>query len=96
MHEKVFSEGEQFSATKYNEAKKIAAKISCGKISVNEISSDDIERVENIMHRNLTPLKFHAKLLPCPKSLWLIQYTWDWCLNNNIFFTHVKYFRLIR
>ena len=67
MHKKVFSEGEHFSPTKFNEAKKFAAKISYGKNFVDEISSDDIGRVENIMRRYLTRLKFHVTLL-----LWLI------------------------
>ena len=55
---------------KFNEAKKICEENFMRQkfYSVNEISSDYIGRVENIMRRNLPPLKFHATLLPCPKT----------------------------
>ena len=55
MHGKVFSEGKKFPA-----AKKKSMKMSFGENSGDEISSGEIERSENIMHRTLTQRKFHA------------------------------------
>ena len=51
LHEKVFSEVEKFPAVKFNGTKKIAAKISCGENSGDEISRSEIGCGENIMRQ---------------------------------------------
>ena len=42
IHEKVFSEGDKFAPVKFNAARIVAAKMSCGKKSGDELSSGEI------------------------------------------------------
>ena len=66
----MFSERKKIPAAKFNEATKIAAKISSFEISVDEILSGEIGRGENIMHQNLPRQKFIERMFRRRNLLW--------------------------